>query len=162
MADVLPDENVHLIKEVEEIHSYARHDFGLLVGWFTFFCTSNYVALGLFASALVQKGKLQDGNVLLLVAGMFIVQSFLGLIVCVLLRKHFSEVHVRLANIAELVTTEALNGASPIQIPRALTLYRRLTAVMILGVASLCLVWIALPLVSMQDGPFCLTSLRCR
>ena len=147
MVDVSPTENVHLIKEVEEIHSYARHDFGLLIGWFTFFCTSNYVALGLFASALVRNGDLQDRNVLLLVAGMFIVQSILGLIGCVLLRKHFTEIHMRLAKIAKLVAAGGVDGGSAIQIPRSLTLYRRLIAVMILGVASLCIVWIALPFV---------------
>lgn len=111
------------------------------------FCTSNYVALGLFASVLVRNGDLQDRNVLLLVAGMFIVQSILGLIGCVLLRKHFTEIHMRLAKIAKLVAAGGVDGGSAIQIPRSLTLYRRLIAVMILGVASLCIVWIALPFV---------------
>jgi hypothetical protein len=130
--------------DAAEIHNYARHDFGLLVGWFTFFCTSNYVAIGIFASTLAQEGKLKSVFGLIAVALMFAFHCALGIGACYSMKDHFRLLRDRLADHVESARTptEAISlrrGAAA-----SLTKYNTLINLMLGGLCSFFAVWLAL------------------
>jgi hypothetical protein len=89
MADGTVVDLTNQRKVIDELHSYCRHTMQLWVQWFTFFLTVNYVALGLFAGE-VSKKELHDPAPLVYVAGLFISQNLLGIVISAVAYRHFS------------------------------------------------------------------------
>ena len=61
--------------------SYVRHYYMLLVSWFTFFITINWVTLGWVAKGLSEEGD-QFGKYGSIVGNVFTLHCVLGIIVC--------------------------------------------------------------------------------
>lgn len=61
---------------VKQLHDTCRHGFGLFVGWFTFFITLNFVALGWLAKVSTEK---PDPLIVKKIAGALIFFIVLGI-----------------------------------------------------------------------------------
>jgi len=82
---------VHLENKVKEVHNNIRHITQLTMTWFAFFVTTNFLSLGWFAKVPSSKSEKFNSQInprmICIVAGVFIIQNFLGIIGVVMVRK---------------------------------------------------------------------------
>lgn len=73
-----------IVRQIGELHDYARHVYQLFIAWFTVFVSVNFATMGWLAK---HEGS-PAGNAWLtsLVAILFIVQNILGIIACSFVR----------------------------------------------------------------------------
>ena len=126
-----------LKKEMEELHSYVRSHFQLLVGWFTFFCT---VAVGAIAwgvsASLDDKHKLVTSLPALAVCLFYTVQILLGCVTCWLVHRDLRSIRRRITDIQSDLSGQ--RSGDPLQPRSALTrALEHTTILMIVALVSL-------------------------
>jgi hypothetical protein len=63
-------------RRLDELHEYIRHSFTLFIGWFTFFGTVNFAAMGWMGASMANGAF---NRIAWLVPVMFITQNICGL-----------------------------------------------------------------------------------
>ena len=129
----------------DEIHSYVRQHFTLLINWFTFFCTSNYVALGWFIS-LASEGKLKNSDYVPLVAIFFVVQNFLGFVACSVVSGHFKKSFEKEREILREIS-DGNKGRSALRV-MPFDFYKKIIRILMVTLLTFILFWISVSLMS--------------
>ena len=74
-----PDQRDYLKDKVKELHDNVRHITQLGMAWFAFFVTINYLTMGWLAKAPASGRESINPYIILIVAGVFILQNVLGI-----------------------------------------------------------------------------------
>lgn len=146
-SSATPDQRAQALEllrhESSELHSYVRHHFQLLIAWFTFFCTSNYVAIGWLAGILAG-GQLVDKRVVLAVGALFMFQNALGMVATLRSRRYFAETRVRQEVILLAIRNVDHALARDLRHPLPYDLYARMIQLILMGLATFILLWATL------------------
>lgn len=147
------DEKNELIRmELTEIYSFARHHFQLYFGWYTFFLTVNFVAIGWFTGVLLT-GALKVSLPIIFIATFFIFQLIFSYVASLEVRKYFETTHIRCNELLNLMRTHPpeselhLKTAIPIQV------YAKIFDLMCFTLISFGIFWLALSVVSIYLVP---------
>lgn len=105
-------------RKIKELHEYARHAFGLFMGWFTFFATVNYATMGWLAKP--GSSPLPNTGLLGIVVTLFITQNLLGVAACFKVAKYFRSTNNRIISLETYVSlnksTAAISSSLPIDL----------------------------------------------
>jgi len=113
----------------KESNVYIRHIFDNLVRWFTFFVTVNYVSMGWFATSA------RPSNMLPLIAGLFAIQNFLGILMCMGVKAYIASVRFGIMK----------NEAVGIGVAFPDRVYVRAVNLMMVALLTILVVWLVLP-----------------
>lgn len=132
---------MHLQRRAAASHNYVRHIVSNLIKWYTFFVGVNYVSMGWFAT---HHDELASSNMILLIAGMFIMQNVLGIMACMRIKRYLLATGNEIIETEQgLVGKELSDEAREALIPSLV--YSRSIQLMITGLVFIVLVWAALP-----------------
>ena len=126
---------------VEQRHQHARHLFGLLVSWFTFFVTLNYVTIGWFVS---KPEANKPGRVTLMIglAAIFASQIALGIGAELVFLAYLRQTRARIREYEAMRVANGIQYATDSCLP--FTLYSQSVSLMIAALGVLLLAWLAL------------------
>lgn len=119
---------------VKQLHETSRHGFGLFVGWFTFFITLNFVALGWLAKVGTEK---PESLIVKKIAGALIFFIVLGIVSGVTVIVHVRRTRARL--VGELMTHA--NYKSIVKATLPTDLYTLNIALMSIALLILLYIW---------------------
>jgi hypothetical protein len=147
------EDNRELLRaELAELYTFTRYHFQLYLGWYTFFLTVNFAAIGWFTNVLVT-GALKVSVPVLFVAAFFIAQLTFSLIASIEVRKHFSATHQRcselLASLVAQPEESTLRPATAFPIP----VYSKIISLICYTLVSFVFFWITLAAVSLYLVP---------
>jgi len=134
--------------ELTEHYTFARHHFQLYVGWYTFFLTVNFAAIGWFTSVLLI-GSLKVSLPILFIAAFFVVQLALSYAASTEVRRHFEAADSRCNELLDLLATSAPQPKTVIPLP----VYFKIITLMCATLISFGVFWIALTIVSIYLVP---------
>ena len=133
-----------LLMEFEQRNEYARSNFTLLVSWFTFFNTVNYVAIGWFINQVVE-GKIKTIVPICSITIFFIGNNLLAVGACRALRKFFTETDDRIAEVTlELQRIIQQSDSVKSSSPLPLTMYTRIIKLMMHTFSTLIAFWVSI------------------
>ena len=133
-----------LLMEFEQRNEYARANFTLLVSWFTFFNTVNYIAIGWFINQVVE-GKLKTIVPVCAITIFFIGNNLLAVGACRALRKYFTDTDDKIAEVArELQRIIQQSDAAEASSPLPLTMYTRIIRLMMHTFSTLIAFWVSI------------------
>jgi hypothetical protein len=141
--------NMELFRiELTELNSFVRHHFQLYLGWYTFFLTVNFGAIGWFTSVLLT-GALKVSLPILFIAGFFIIQLILSYMASREVYRYFATTHARstelLAALGSPSPDEPTEPRSPIPVQVYLKIIRLICSTLI----SFIIFWLAISGVSL-------------
>lgn len=130
-----------ILKQLDEQSQYVRINIQLLVQWFIFFATANYVTLGYFALKIADS-KLVSARALYVVAALFLIVNCFAFVLCWHANKWFKTV----AEIGRLMLNrldELTNLPSyPVQRSSPLYLYSKVAGVMTITIVAMFSAWV--------------------
>ena len=102
-----------LQKEQDELHAYSRHNLQVYMAWFTFFITTNFIAMGLVVSQ-VAKNDARAVTIVVIVGVFFCLQNILAVGGARLVKRMYSAIDVRLEElVAELMSPNTPSSWRP-------------------------------------------------
>jgi len=124
-------------RRLDELHEYIRHSFTLFIGWFTFFGTVNFAAMGWMGTAALNGGAFN--KIAWLVPVMFITQNFCGLACTYFVWRHLKDYDGRILSLEERLVRgkELYDRASSVPI----NLYFRVMWLIAIALAVIAVVW---------------------
>lgn len=133
-----------LLLEFEQRNEYARSNFTLLVSWFTFFNTVNYVAIGWFINQVVE-GKLKSIVPVLSITIFFIGNNVLAIAACKALKKYFAITDDQIIEVMRnlqriLPKSGSVEPLSPLPVP----VYTRIIQLMLYTFITLIAFWVSI------------------
>jgi hypothetical protein len=133
-----------LLIEFEQYNEYARSNFTLLVSWFTFFNTVNYIAIGWFINQLVE-GKVKSLVPVSAITIFFIGNNVLAVGACKAVRKYFAETDKEIIEILWTLEKMLANDVSvKPSSPVPLSMYARIIQLMMYTFCTLGLFWVTI------------------
>jgi hypothetical protein len=133
---------------IRELHEYTRQIFTSTVAWFTFFITVNYASMGWFASTKEQTASTSHAAIKW-VSYLFILQDFLGIVVCVVIAIHFWHTNRRILllhqQLTKLADAPVDANAMPGQTSMPLWFYTNCMILMVVTLISILVAWLILP-----------------
>lgn len=140
----MDDTDKFLLMEFEQRNEYARANFTLLVSWFTFFNTVNYVAIGWFISQVVA-GTMKSIVPVVSVTIFFIGNNVLAVGACQALKKHFVETDDKIAELLGDIQSIRPQGVlMKATSPVPLTMYVRIIQLMMYTFLTLVVFWVSI------------------
>ena len=125
--------------EQRQAHEYARHTFGILVQWFTFFITINYAVMGWLAATKRPK-------FVVLIATLFVIQNLLGICAELVIFGWLQDAKACVDRYDRLRAFSAGDPASDTCMP--IRVYRRAVYLMIAALGTILVAWILFPILS--------------
>ncbi len=145
--------NTELLRmELTELNTYARHHFQLLLSWYTFFLTVNFVVIGWFTSVLLT-GALKASLPIVFITVFFLVQIILSHLGCLQARKHFEATKDRCNELLNLLCVQPSEPPSRPRAPIPFPIYSRIITLMCCTLTSFGFFWIALLAVTLYLVP---------
>lgn len=135
-------EEIH--RKLDEIHEYARQTFQLFIGWFTFFVTVSYAAMGWLAKPDANSSLSEFVSV---IPSMFISQNIVGMAACWYVWRCLSQYDERVRALEALIPRG--NGAGDYASSIPMKLYSAVAALavvalLIIGVSWGAILWFML------------------
>jgi hypothetical protein len=130
-------------KELDEHNQFTRTNIQLVVQWFIFFATANYLVFGLFAQKIMD-GTLKSALPLYIGAGLFVVVNFVALAFCLEARRWFKSVDKRAAQLRLGAGTIAPSSETLSTNPFPHSDYSRVLAAMAVTVGFMLIGWVCL------------------
>ena len=127
-----------LISEFNQINDYNRTLFNILLGWYTFFVSSNLVVVGIFADKILDKG-ISNTKLALLISLVFIVVNIISIFSIGFSMSYFRN---RIKRIDEILS-ELTNG-NEITSPIKYVLIKRTGFTVSITLISICTFWVIL------------------
>jgi len=121
-------------KHLSELHQYTRTNITLLVQWFIFFATANYVTAGWIVT---RKSEDSSGLLVYLIIALFVAVCIIAIFFCVHAQRWFANTGQR----AEALYTSMQDLEAPFLPHR---LYGAVAALMTITLAALVLFWVVL------------------
>ena len=136
-----------LTKEIDEHHQYTRTNIQLLVQWFIFFATANYVVFGLFAVKMVE-GVFKSLRILWVATAIFVVVNLFGIVLCFEARRQFRRTRDRIISLSAKIQelTSAPSTDPVVVLPHAD--YSRVMVLMGLTLLCMLITWAALAVIA--------------
>lgn len=133
-----------LEKEMDEIHSYVRHNISLFLTWYTFFITANLLGLRWFVT---QANENQSTDFIYYISSTigFLFVNILGFFVSNAMRSHLKSSDMRIREII-LMYSESIE-VSRSAVPRRF--YIKSIRAIQLSLIALSIVWILLPVIQL-------------
>jgi hypothetical protein len=133
-----------LLMEFEERNEYARSNFTLLVSWFTFFNTVNYIAIGWFINQAVE-GRVKSIVPIFTITVFFIGNNLLAMGACKAVRRYFTKTDDEVLEIVRslqgiLAKETSVKPSSPVP----LSMYTRIIQLMMYTFLTLGLFWVSI------------------
>lgn len=141
-----------LAMELGEQYSFARHHFQLLLGWYTFFLTVNFAAIGWFTSVLLT-GSLEQSLPSIFIALFFITQQIFSYIAIGQVTRYFVQTHARCVELLNKMASNAAVRHLQPQTPIPIEIYVKIMDLMRYTLISFCFFWIVLTAVSIYVVP---------
>ena len=133
-----------LLMEFEQRNEYTRSNFTLLVSWFTFFNTVNYLAIGWFINQVVE-GKLKSIVPVSFITIFFIGNNMLAVGACRALRIYFTETNNTIVGIVrDLQKSFQKERSLELPSPVPLTMYSRIIKLMMYTFLTLICFWLSI------------------
>lgn len=145
-AVLQPKDVVDIFKSSStEFNSYIRTNFQLFVQWFTFFSTTNYLAIGVMAS-LMSSSTFKSPTPVFLIGSFFLIQSCIALAACRNMDRALSNDTSLAKSSIEEFTIWLKIIESPVKTVLAppIRLYQRMVRLITLAVAMLIPCWLGL------------------
>ncbi len=146
------EKNELLRMELTELYSFVRHHFQLYFGWYTFFLTVNFVAIGWFTSVLLT-GALKVSLPIIFLATFFVVQLILSYVASLEVRNYFETTHNRCNEILNLMGTYPSESHLQLKTAIPLQVYSKIFSLMCSTLFSFGIFWLALTIVSIYLVP---------
>lgn len=138
--------------ELGELNSYVRHHFQLFLGWYTFFLTVNFGAIGWFTSVMLT-GALEVSLPIVFIALFFVVQLVFSYLASCQVRSYLVDTDRRMSEIVR----ELLPDWQEITLlPRTafpLKVYLKLIGLICSTLLSFIVFWITLSIVALYLVP---------
>lgn len=138
--------------ELTELNTYARHNFQLLVSWYTFFLTINFGVIGWFTSVLLT-GALKASLPIIFITAFFLVQIILSYLSCLQARKHFEATHNRCNELLNLLCVQPSEPPSQPRASMPFHVYSKIITLMFCTLISFGFFWIVLLAVTLYLVP---------
>jgi hypothetical protein len=123
-------------RRLDELHEYIRQTFSLFIGWFTFFGTVNFAAMGWMGTAALKDGAFN--KIAWLVPIMFITQNFCGLAATYFVWRHLKDYDSRIVGLEKrLVHKDPYDHPSSVPID----LYLRVMWLIGIALVVIAVVW---------------------
>jgi hypothetical protein len=134
-------------RELDEHHQYSRTNIQLIVQWFIFFVTANYVVLGLFASKVVD-GTMKSAVPILISTGLFSVVNGVSIWFCLQARAWFRRTDKQVVELRKQPKGTESNSGKQAVSPFPHMDYSRVMSAMALTIFAMLLTWIAFAVTS--------------
>ena len=145
--------NYDLIKmELTETNTFVRHHFQLYLGWYTFFLTVNFGAIGWFTSVLLT-GALKDSIPIIFVTTFFVVQIVVSYMASVEVRKYFEKSSSRCDELLGLLVAQPADSGYQPKSTIPVQVYSKIIRLICSTLIALIFFWIALSMVSIYLVP---------
>jgi hypothetical protein len=138
--------------ELAELNTFVRHHFQLYLGWYTFFLTVNFGAIGWFTGDLLA-GNLKVSLPVLFVATFFVIQLILSYLGSLELRNYFLSCGNRSIELLDLLVAQPPDSPSRPRTAIPLEVYQRIIGLICCTLVSFVFFWIALTIVSVYLVP---------
>ena len=133
-----------LQKEQDELHSYARHNFQLLISWFSFFSTTNLVAMGWIISESM-KHELTRLPPMVIIGLFFIFQNALAVVGCDFVSEMYANQQIRLGDILHVMNMHIADDSQRAKtLDMVFSTYRRLVKLINQAIKSMLVFWVLL------------------
>jgi len=143
--------NYELLRmELTEINTYVRHHFQLFLGWYTFFLTVNFGAIGWFTSVLLT-GALKVSLPIIFVTTFFVIQQAFSFVACLEVRRYLVTTFDRYNEL--LVALAAPGLPLQPQSPIPVQVYVKVIGLICSTVITFVFFWIALAVVAIHVVP---------
>jgi hypothetical protein len=141
-------------EELNQLHQYTRTNLQLVIQWWIFFVTANYVVLGIFAAKMVE-GSLRSALPVYIASALFSGVNVGSIWFCFQARKWFGQVGKAVATLRVSSQTNQPNSAINPENPFPHAEYSQLLAAMTITIASMLLTWVvfAFAVAYMQSHP---------
>lgn len=138
-----------LLMEFEQRNEYARSNFTLLVSWFTFFNTVNYIAIGWFINQVVE-GKVKSIVPVFSITVFFIGNNILAIGACKAVKKYFAETDNKIIEVVQDLKRLLPKGVSVgLSSPVPLSMYTRIIQLMMYTFLTLGIFWVSILIAAM-------------
>jgi hypothetical protein len=138
--------------ELCELNTFVRHHFQLYLGWYTFFLTVNFGAIGWFTSVMLT-GALKVSLPVVFIALFFVAQLIFSYIASRQVRRYLIETVQRINEILAQLSDAGPGSPSYPKTAIPLPIYLRIISLICSTLISFMLFWIALTLVSIHLVP---------
>jgi hypothetical protein len=143
--------NYELLRmELTEINTYVRHHFQLFLGWYTFFLTVNFGAIGWFTSVLLT-GALKVSLPIVFVTTFFVIQQVFSYVACLEVRKYLVTTCDRYNDL--LVVLAAPGSTVQPKSPIPVLVYVKLIGLICSTIITFVFFWLALAVVALHVVP---------
>jgi hypothetical protein len=129
------------LEELTQLHKYTRTNLQLIVQWWIFFVTANYVVLGLFASKM-SEGGLRSRLPAYIASAVFSSVNLGSFWFCLRARKWFDLVGKAVANLRVSPRASQPPGAILLENPFPHAEYAQLMLAMTLTISLMFLTWV--------------------
>jgi hypothetical protein len=134
--------------EWTELNSFVRHHFQLYLGWYTFFLTVNFGAIGWFTSVLLT-GALKVSLPILFIAGFFIIQLIFSYIASREVYRYFAITHARSTELLAAMGSPSPDPYTDPKSPIPVQVYFKIIRLICSTLISFIFFWIAISAVSL-------------
>ena len=138
--------------ELTELNTFVRHHFQLYLGWYTFFLTVNYLAIGWFTSDLLV-GTLKDSLPIIFIATFFVVQLIFSYVATLKVSDYFETTHNRCNELLNLLVAQPSEPHLQPKTAIPIEVYSKILRLIRYTLASFGCFWISLSVVSIYLVP---------
>jgi len=145
--------NYELLKlELTEHNAFVRHNFQLYIGWYTFFLTVNFGAIGWFTSNLLT-GALKDSLPIIFVAIFFVVQIVLSYMGSLEVRNYFVVTGKRSNELLDLMVAQPPDRQMQPKTAIPIDVYVRIISLICGTLMTFVFFWVSLSIVAIYQVP---------
>ncbi|MCK1395998.1 hypothetical protein [Bradyrhizobium sp. 1] len=124
-------------RRLDELHKYIQHIFTLFIGWFTFFGTVNFAAMGWMGASTSITGTFN--GIAWLVPVMFITQNICGLAATYFVWRHVKDYDIRVLKLEQRLVPGKEVYDRPSSVP--IRLYTQVMWLIGLALIVIAVVW---------------------
>jgi hypothetical protein len=135
------DSGTLLLKELDEQNLRIRTNIQLLVQWFIFFATANYVVLGYFALKAVSD-EIKSSGTFYWTAALFFAVNVLALVLCIRAVGIYRKAETAIAELYDLLWKSASPGEPPAYLHRPSSDYPTVAILMAICIGFIAATWL--------------------
>jgi hypothetical protein len=145
--------NYELLKmELSELNVFVRHHFQLYLGWYTFFLTVNFGAIGWFTSVILT-GALKVSLPILFIAAFFVIQLVFSYLASVEVRNYFSDCCSRSVELLALLVEQPPDALVQPKSAIPVKVYVKVITLICYTLISFIFFWLSLTVVAIHLVP---------
>ena len=138
--------------ELTEINTFVRHHFQLFIGWYTFFLTVNFAAIGWFTSVLLT-GALKVSLPIVFVAVFFVIQQIFSITATIEVRRYFVTSSQRSDELLRVLAAQTDSSVAQPKSTIPLQIYVKIIGLICGTMVSFIFFWISLSAVALYVVP---------